>query len=279
MVDLNPVTSQLMFVTVRVECESPNGASTGTAFFFDYLLNGKSELPMLMTNKHVVEGATSNRFRVHTAATPLTADLKPSGQFTDITLVDQQWLMHPDPDIDLCAIPVAPLLELARKQGHEIFRKAIKEGIVPFQTALNELPAMQNVVMVGYPTGLWDSANNLPILRRGVTASHPALRFGGKQQGVVDIASFPGSSGSPIFAHDEIGFHSRNGFVFEQRIHFLGILFAGPQYRADGTVEVVEIPTHAVAVSQTHIPIHLGYYIRSAALVDFKTFVRSKLNC
>ena len=125
--------------------------------------------------------------------------------------------------------------------------------------------------MVGYPIGLWDSTNNLPILRRGITASHPGIHFQGKPQGLVDMACFPGSSGSPILIAKEGVFSQGKGLVSGTTVTFLGILFAGPMHCADGTVEVVDIPTHSVAISRTTIPSHLGYYIKASALLELKT--------
>ena len=56
-----------------------------------------------------------------------------------------------------------------------------------------------DVIFVGYPTGYYDVANNLPLLRRGVIASVPNVDFNGKGEIVIDAQIFPGSSGSPVF--------------------------------------------------------------------------------
>ena len=53
--------------------------------------------------------------------------------------------------------------------------------------------------MIGYPDGIWDSVNNLPVIRKGITATHPHISWNGKTEFLTDIASFPGSSGSPYF--------------------------------------------------------------------------------
>ncbi len=55
--------------------------------------------------------------------------------------------------------------------------------------------------MVGYPVGLWDSVNNMPILRRGSTATLLDWTYEGRQEFVIDAACFPGSSGSPVFKY------------------------------------------------------------------------------
>lgn len=186
---------------------------------------------------------------------------------------EQSWFMHPDPSVDLCVMPFEPLRRQAEILGREVFCCPLDEAFIADQQTLENLAALEDVVMVGYPIGLWDSTNNLPILRRGVTASHPATNFQGKEQGVVDMACFPGSSGSPVLILDEGVYTTPQGVSVGRRIHFLGVLFAGPMHRADGKIEIMEIPTHSVAVPVTTIPIHLGYYVKASALVSFKPFL------
>lgn len=57
--------------------------------------------------------------------------------------------------------------------------------------------------MLGYPIGLADARNNYPIFRKGYTAAHPAVDFNEDGIGLVDMACFPGSSGSPIYILNE----------------------------------------------------------------------------
>ena len=56
-----------------------------------------------------------------------------------------------------------------------------------------------DVLFVGFPNGLYDMKNNLPLVRRGSLASLPNLDFDGRGELVIDAQVFPGSSGSPVF--------------------------------------------------------------------------------
>lgn len=138
--------------------------------------------------------------------------------------------MHPDPDVDICVMPVEPLRRQSADAGRDPFATPLRDALIPTDEALTGLSAMEEVVMVGYPIGLWDAANNFPILRRGHTASHPATNFQGKPQGLVDMACFPGSSGSPILIINEGGYATPNGFSVGTRIHFLGVLFGDQSF-------------------------------------------------
>src|SRR6185295_17168560 len=150
---------------------------------------------------------------------------------------------HPG-DVDLSAMPFEPLRQQASKQGKEVFNIALTEELIPSEEQLKKLSALEDVVMVGYPIGLSDMANNFPIIRKGITASHPYSDFNAKPWGAVDIASFPGSSGSPVLLLNEGLYRDEGGgMVLGSRALFLGILFGGPQLRADGTFDIREIPT------------------------------------
>jgi hypothetical protein len=67
---------------------------------------------------------------------------------------------------------------------------------------------------------------------------------------MVDLACFPGSSGSPVFLFNIGSFpHRAGGFVIGNRIKLLGILYAGPQFTAEGEIKVVNVPTQHKAIA------------------------------
>jgi hypothetical protein len=47
----------------------------------------------------------------------------------------------------------------------------------------------------------------------------------------------------------------------------LGILYGGPQFKANGEIEVVEVPTSKSAWLTIKMPMHLGYYIKAEELL------------
>lgn len=130
--------------------------------------------------------------------------------------------------------------------------------------------------MIGYPNGLWNKRYNLPIFRSGITASHPSMDFNERRIGVVDMAWFPGSSGSPIFIPDENGYSDKNGNIYfrKSRIIFLGILFAGPIMTVDGKI-VVENQNNIV--SKSSVMINSGYYAKSNELLSFIDIIKRDL--
>lgn len=262
----------LQHCTARIACTHTDGSgSTGTGFFFDLPVRGGDYVVQcLVTNRHVVRGAQGGTVTL-TMANP---DGTPqAGRFFTLSVgnFEQAWLGHPDPSVDLCILPIKTLLDEAAKQGLRGFFGALSANLIPVIEDVEEFDAIEEVVMVGYPIGLWDEHNNLPILRSGITASHPAKDFKGRKELVVDVASFPGSSGSPVFLFDRDIRRTRGGALqAETRNKLLGILYAGPMYTAQGDVVVVEVPTALKGFANTLIPTNLGFVIKSSRLLEFQ---------
>lgn len=175
---------------------------------------------------------------------------------------------HPDPEVDLCGIPLAWPMSLARER---LLRKPYVAGVPPEIIATEEqlasLRALEPVTMFGYPQGLWDSTHNLPLARRGMTASPPNVDFDGKPTFYVDLACFPGSSGSPVYVLDEGSYTNRAGqLVLMNRILLLGVLFRGPTARVEGVVDDVATGQRSVA----HHMMHLGEVIKAREILKVR---------
>lgn len=211
--NLKPISiaEKLLFCTIRIEAsKTGGGTSTGTGFFYNHKVDDRHNLPLIITNKHVVSDASSGSFHVHLAE---NSDAKtPSGRFREFRLNNfhNLWIGHSDPATDLCAMPIQPLLNQVEQAGEKIFSTPLSTKELPSDALLDELSALDEIVMPGYPIGIWDNKNNMPIIRRGVIASHPNLDFCGKSEFLVDIACFPGSSGSPVLLYNA-GMHLKKG--------------------------------------------------------------------
>lgn len=55
------ITEQLMYSTIRIECDLGGAISTGTGFLFRFLEENDKFIPAIVTNKHVVKGAVNGR--------------------------------------------------------------------------------------------------------------------------------------------------------------------------------------------------------------------------
>lgn len=261
---------QLAHSTVRIECEIGGGVGTGTGFFYSLDRNGDQHVPVIVTNKHVVSGARKGRFLL-TLQGPDDLPLVGSHRAFELDNFEQRWLPHPDSSVDLCVMPIAPLLAEAEKANTKFFFSTLDKTLVPSAADVEDMVGLESVTMVGYPNGLWDRTNNLPIFRRGVLATDYKRDWNGKKEFLIDAACFPGSSGSPVLLFDIGAYQSRKGnFIGASRIKLLGVLYAGPQHTVEGDIQIVQVPTQQKAVSLAGIPNNLGIIIKSEQLLAFE---------
>lgn len=273
---VNPV-NLLTHCTVRIECQTGDGVSTGTGYFYEFFGTEKTHVPCIITNKHVIDGAEIGRFRL----TLNDGNNNPKlGEYITIEFsqFEKEWLMHPDKEVDLAAFPLGRLIQEANKLGIEFHHVTISRKIIPSQRLYDSLSSMEEIVMIGYPIGLWDKKHNLPIFRRGITATHANLPLNGKTEFMIDAACFPGSSGSPVFLANIGSYLDEDGVLQDgSRIALLGTLYAGPQFTAKGKIEVVEVPTASVPIAFSDVPCNLGLVIHANRLNDFEPIIKSRM--
>ena len=267
--NVNSPDTAMCFATVRLECRDAAGkGSVGKAFFYRHHVREGVEVLFLVTNRHVIAGGAAGSARMHVANADGSG---PSGLFYDLHIghpFEKRWIGHPDPDVDLCAVNASPVLNQLSQGGRPLFYRSLHTSNSPSAATLGGLCAVEDILMVGYPIGLSDAQNNMPLVRRGITASHPAVPFEGKKVGVTDMACFPGSSGSPIVIYNPVAYRANGGVAIDERFLFLGVHFASPLMKQDGTFEFVGTPTTIPKVAADLVPvtplrIHLGLYVPS----------------
>lgn len=266
------ISEQLTYSTVRIECELKNGGmATGTGFFFRFLENPENQthIPVVITNKHVIKDALKGRLiitKANEAGEPLDKE-----HFTVLfDDFESFWKLHPDNDVDLCVMPIAPFVNMAQARGENLYYVSLDKSLLPTEKNKDEFSALEDVLMIGYPNGIWDSVNNMPLLRKGSTATHPVLDYNGKKEIMIDIAAFPGSSGSPVLIFNEGGYRDKKGnfYMGSSRVILLGILYAGPQATAIG--EIIMTPNFQKPIAVSSIPNNLGLIIKAERIIELE---------
>lgn len=261
-----PVSQDIYKSTLRVESKTPEGTSVGTAFWFCFSINGSNNIyPVLVTNKHVVNGASEVRLILN-----VTDSANPALKFYNLTIPNGEnaFLMHPDKNVDICVLPIGGWLNEMEKKGikPEIFFFSDRQMI-----GSEFITPIEDVYMTGYPNGLWDSVNNRPVTRKGITASSPMENWKGKSEFLIDMACFGGSSGSPVYIMNQGSFAIKDGgMAMGERLIFLGLLYAGPVINVNGNIEIIDVPTAATPVVRSEMTMNLGLVIKAEKLNDFK---------
>lgn len=265
---LASVIDNFSHITIRIECILKNGkSSVGTGFIFSFTSTSSGNyLPLIITNKHVVEGAITGRFVLNKRD---ETNKLIHGKHLTVEIDDfaKLWRHHPDEEVDLCAMSFGIVIKAAEIKGdHLFFRTLSKDNIITEEQA-SKLSYFERIFMIGYPIGLWDDVNNRPIFRSGMTATHIKLDYCGKKQFLIDVACFPGSSGSPVIIFD-----TANAIVGETQgsCRLAGVLFAGPYYTNEGEIIVEDIPTVHTPIARMHSFINLGYVIKASRILELE---------
>ncbi|MDA4852739.1 serine protease [Acinetobacter baumannii] len=277
MIEIQSVIENLLYSTIKITAIRDGVATgSGTGFFCRFVEKNDHFLPVLVTNKHVIRDADAIQLIFH-LKDQKSVKGKGSGELYE-TIVPLQNIVvnHPDESIDLCAIRISQTLNLAEAIGKIIFISTVSMQNLPDDSDWDYFSDIEEVTMIGYPSGLSDSVNNFPLVRRGITATSPRKAYNGKQEFLVDMACFPGSSGSPVFLFNTQNYFDQQGqryVVAGLRLKLLGILYAGPQFTNTGQIILNQPPQFQVATMM-----HLGTCIRSKELKVLDSYLTSIFN-
>lgn len=267
------VAENVLYSTLKLNrYKAGNAVGSGTGFFFA-VRDGEKVAIMIITNKHVINGADQLVVACHTAKDTTGAEPGDTPANIGMKLNSAGIFEHPDPDIDMCGILFNGLMEQAAAQGHHLFIKGFEEENIPTAAQWQELDAIENVLMIGCPRGIYDEVNNMPLVREGMTATSVKKDYNGKPEFMVDMACFPGSSGSPVIMLNQGGWASQGNMVIGgTRLFLLGVLYAGPLISTQGVV-LGQQPQVAVDAMM-----HLGQVIKSSELHKIADQVRTVMN-
>ncbi len=271
---------QLFFVTTRIETEQidTNGNTVigvGTGFIVSYKWDGKKGY-FLITNKHIFEKAQKARFFFikSDGGKPILGET----QHIEVDNLQNIWFGHPNSKIDVALMPLSGIINEVRKRKMSIFFKSVSKDLFPTSQQKESFDAMEQVVFVGYPSGIYDTVNHLPIIRTGTTATPLNIDYLDLPQFLIDGSVFPGSSGSPVFIFNKGSYSPRRGgLVVGSRLIFLGLVSEVYLRSEEGTWDFVDIPTKLTPVLKTPQMIDLGIAVKASMVLEtIEAFLKSK---
>ncbi|MGV0993524.1 MAG: S1 family peptidase [Mycobacterium sp.] len=253
---VDTIAKALLFSTIRIENTKADGQETvGTGFLFNGTPDGSQDIPLLITNKHVIEDSAELRFKF------LVSNADGSGPDLGKTLVSVRQgpatavgvFGHPDPLVDVAAIAVADDINRLSALGNgSPYIKCADWTLLPSDGAAAHLDAIEELTFVGYPSGIADPVNHTPIVRQAITATLIGLRFGGKPTFLLDGAVFGGSSGSPVFIFNQGSWKNpvTGALMAGDRLILVGIIAEGYERHSHHTLQMPTAAAPFVAVAQ-----------------------------
>lgn len=202
-------TNEVLAVTVKITT-SEKGGKTGNGSGFFYRIGDNL---YVITNRHVVIWEEEDFYPV-TAILRLHVDrldIKKSEEYR-LPLYDKEggpiWLEHPvyGARADVVAIPV----NYNEFTNRFVFKTFSPDNHIPKEVFV---PIGADVLVLGYPLGIYDKVNNLPIARNAVIASAYDIPFEGDPYFLIDSWLHEGSSGSPVITKPSNMIQTKNGEV------------------------------------------------------------------
>lgn len=148
------------------------GSATG--FLYGFCDCAQGSVLSLVTNRHVLSNCAFVQLTFTRAKDSETPDI---GNLMQIEIETTGSIFHPTDTIDLAILPIGSAVNAARTSGIDLFYAKFSADAIPSTEEWEKLSAIENVFMAGFPKGFRDEVNNQPIIRSGITATHPALNF------------------------------------------------------------------------------------------------------
>lgn len=277
--EVKSFAEKMFFNTVKITTKTAAGAEgSGTGFFFQVEQDGEV-WPFIVTNKHVVEGSHTGTLTFH-----VNDNGKPVlGRSTSLSIDPASWgdiwLGHPDPNVDITVCPLGPIVNALKDNGLTPFYCLVSKNQIPSAAELEKLDALEEITFVGYPNGIWDQLNFLPVMRRGTTATPLQVDFEGTPRFLIDASVFGGSSGSPVYIirtgiyADKLG-----NMTTENRIYFVGVV-AAVYYRTHlNEIISVPIPTAVKPMASQQEMLDLGVVFKASTVVEaIENFIEQRI--
>jgi len=197
------LSEQILYSTVQIICHSQNNTihSSGTGFIYGACQSENGHYSVLITNKHVIENIEECELTFH------LKDENDNILFEKLVyklkVTPDTWFHHPNSNIDLAMLNLSPIFLDISNSGRNVFYTCLDSSLIPNEDDTDSFSVIEDILMIGYPNGIIDQKNNLPIVRKGITATSYYTDFNGNKQFLADISCYPGSSGSPIIVLQE----------------------------------------------------------------------------
>jgi hypothetical protein len=214
------LTEYVTNTTIGIQANGKKPVS-GTAFFFVFQTKNGS-VPSLITSRHLLDDALTVTFFFIESN---FAGIPQYGKTQEITInkSDLAVINHPDNDVDLAMIPVTSVLTYFLNKKITISYHPVNESAIPRDSLMKTLNPIENIYLIGYPGGIQKELAGIPFVKKGITATPVFLDFGKKKEFLVDISSYEGSGGAPVFIYQNGNTDRNDQRMDGQRLLLVGV--------------------------------------------------------
>ncbi len=251
---------QLLYCTVRLEGRTVNGmTSVGTGFLYY-----SQDRLWVVSNKHVVDQVVEGYLFMHQSAEADEKTLVPASVLR-VDFRGSDFRGHDDPDVDLAVANISSIFSGFREKNLYPYHRHVSPEFIPSEATIEQsIGALEEIIFVGYPNGIWDTAHNLPVFRKGITATPYAVDFLNRKQFLIDASVFPGSSGSPVFLFNSGSYPGKSGGLqVGSRLFLLGLISSVYTRKENGEMIVQDVPTAVQSILRVQQMLDLGIVIKA----------------
>lgn len=272
------ILDEFRYSTAKLTVVKSSGATSyGTGFFFDLKYSDGMHCLLLVTNKHMADDWQELSFRINKGDDQFNPILGDTVQITLENKPSQRWMAHPD--VDLCVFEVWPAIKEVWDSGVKLCYRTLHERLLPDKDTIKFISSIEEVLMIGYPDAMADEVNNLPIVRRGITATDFKVDYNGKKEFLIDASIFKGSSGSPILICNIGSYTNPDGhLMLGNRTFFLGVQYRGEFSKYQQNIYVKDAKGNFNNTSDV-LSLNfndLGFCVKSECLIYFKDEVKNQ---
>lgn len=258
---------RLFFTTVRIIVKKKNGKTkSGTGFFYEYKIetgNYADKYSMfLITNRHVIE---DSNYVILEFKEKLDKGVTLLGNTFKIR-INEPWQIHPNNKIDLAILPFTKILIYLEDVKKQPFFEPILNKITYFKEKNDLINILEEIFFIGYPRGIYDRENNIPIIRKGTTATPIIFDYNDLPIFLIDASVYPGSSGSPVFICDSGSYYLKGKLYLDSRTLFLGVLSS--TYKNKDGVYIVKYDFKEKVVNNEKPYLDLGIVIKAQEIIN-----------
>jgi len=236
---------QLLYVTTLITAVWQGKGFSGTGFFFQQREPAMNDKHFgnywLVTNRHVLYSKNESDGRRHLVdqlTFRVRALEKTSKEliWIEVTLSQAELLQKAkvlsDQKIDVAVIDICNKVEeeLIKYKNLQVNISPIEEDNLADKSNF-PIEVSDDVIVIGYPQGFYDTVNLYPIVKSGIIASKWGAEFRGNKGFAIDAKLFPGSSGSLVITKPRMeDFDKKGNLIFKKNKVFycLGIYSGDP---------------------------------------------------